>query len=120
MDETASSQIKLERLQRWLTLEGSSAVAFLVLLAGVPFIPVILLLSVAALIFTPYLLFVLFRTGHRGWMVGFAVMVGTPYLLWLLPVSHPVLTVVVRLLPLFMFYLYCWLLRLAVGEWIES
>ncbi len=119
-DVSGSNQERLRRLHQWLRLEGSGAVGFLVLLAGVPFVPVVTLLGIAALLFTPYLLLMLFQTGHRAWMVGFALMVGIPSLLWLLPGASAVITAVVRLLPFFMFYLYCWLLRSRVEEWLEA
>jgi hypothetical protein len=115
-----SNQMKLTRLHYWLTLEGSSGVGFLGLLAGVPFVPVLLILGLAALAFAPFLLKVLIQMRHWGWVTAFAIMVGVPCILWFFPVENPILSVIVNLLPLLMFYLFCWLLRTAVEEWIEE
>jgi hypothetical protein len=57
---------------------------------------------------------------HWGWVTAFAIMVGVPCILWFFPVENPILSVIVNLLPLLMFYLFCWLLRTAVEEWIEE
>ncbi len=120
IEAPAPHQVRLRRLHHWLTLEGSSGIGLLALGAGAPFFPVVELLSIAALIFLPFLMRELIKTGHRGWIVTLVAMVGIPCLLWFLPVTTPVASFTIHLFPLLMFYLYCWLLRPAVEEWIEG
>lgn len=78
------------------------------------------LLFVLPILFAPYVLFVLYRNGKRGWLITFAVMVVIPILFAFLSTGNIVLDTGLHLLPLLTFYLYCYLLRFSVGEWISD
>jgi hypothetical protein len=72
------------------------------------------------MVFAPYMLFVLHSNGKRGWLVTFAVMVGVPLPFAFLETGNVVLDTCLHFFPLLMFYLYCYLLRFSVREWISS
>ncbi len=108
---------RLRELHRWLTYEGLSAMLTTLMFfdpAGIVFV----LLIGAAIIFTPYMLLRLYQTGHYGWMIGFAVTVGIPSLLLLIIRPDGVAAFALSMLTLATFYLYTWLLRYTVGEWL--
>ncbi len=113
-------RIALKRLYYWLTYERSSIFTFLVMFGGVPFAPLVLILSIAALLFTPFMLRILIQTQHWGWVKAFAIIVGIPCVLLFIPVENRILDAALRFLPLFTFYLYCWLLRMKAEEWMEE
>ncbi len=124
----------MERLHYWLALEVSGgALGFggFFLSAGAAF----QLLFYAALLFTPYMLWMLHKAGWHGWIRGFALLVGLPLVLsyggWakavlsgravmLLFAGGSPLGMIGRVLPLAVFYLYTWALKHAVRERIEA
>jgi len=111
--------MRLRELHRWLTYEGASAglggTAFVV-----PYGIIFLALKVAAVVFTPYLLLRLYQCGRYGWMIAFGLLVGVPAIMALANGGPGVGAFVLSILPLFMFYLYTWVLRHCVGEWLED
>ena len=105
---------RLERLHRWLTLErwaGTMGVAGFWLPVGV----LTGAMTIAAVAFAPMMLHALWTLRRRGWVAGFAAVVGgtalaTSLLAGLASVLAPVLT-------LLAFYIYCWVLKLFVSDW---
>lgn len=117
MTSPASGLPHLERLHRWLTLESwAGAVG----LAGfwLPVGPLVAVLGLAAVVFTPVLVTRLWRLKQTGWLVGFAVWVGGAALLGL-HLSGPWAGLRGALV-LVAFYSYAWLLKLAVAEWLRE
>lgn len=108
----------LLRLKRWLSYELSSPVLLLAWFV-IPGLSV-LALVVAALAITPFLVRTLYRRNRKGWIWAFALFVGLPAVLALIPVASPVVGFVLRFLPLVTFLLYCWALRHQVSEWLEE
>lgn len=105
---------RLERLHRWLTLESWAGV---VGLAGfwLPIGPLVAVLSLAAIVFTPMLVANLWGLRRTGWLVGFAVWVGGAAVVGgLLDGPWAGLR---GALVLVAFYSYAWVLTLAVAEW---
>ncbi len=78
------------------------------------------MVTILAIVFGPYVLFVLYKNGKRGWLITFAVMVGIPIPFAFLSTGNIVLNAILHFLPLLTFYLYCYLLRFSVGEWISD
>lgn len=108
----------LESLHQWLAYELSSAglsgLAFLL-----PYRYVVLLLKLAAFIFTPYMLWRLFKAGRFGWIAGFFITVGLPFLYGQRADPTGIITgFLLSILPLITFYLYTWALRLHLSEWL--
>lgn len=110
----AADRPRLDRLHRWLTLEGAAGV---LAVAGfwLPLGPVLLALTVGAVLFAPALIHSLWALRRPGWLVAFAVWVGGAGAAAL---ALPEAVAALRLgLALAAFYSYTWALRLGVSEW---
>ena len=119
---------RLRKLQHWLTIESVGGISLVLLAKGsfylgvsmdVPFIYWYSFLIVAALVFTPFMVLTIARSGHRGWLVAFALVVCLPCVLMFLPIHDPFFELAFQLLPLLMFYAFCWTLRYAVSDWLS-
>ncbi len=86
----------------------------------IPFVPLYMLLVVLAIAFGPYVIFVLYRNGKRGWLLAFGLVVGIPTVLAFIPVHDIVAQTALHFLPLLTFYSYCFLLRLTMSDWISD
>ncbi len=114
-----SNLARLRRLHYWLSYNRYTILIYgggFYLSAGI----LMALLIPLAIIFAPYVLYVLFRNHKYGWLVFFAVLVGIPTGLAFLSTGNFVLDTGLHFLPLLTFYLYCFLLRLAVDDWISD
>lgn len=114
---STQSQQRLRQLHRYLTVEGSSIVIFLAL-SFIPYDVVFVVLAGIAMIFTPLLLVTLYKERRIGWLIGFTAVVGVPLAASFIPTENRILQEVLMSTPLLTFYLYCWVLRWAVGEWL--
>lgn len=111
-------QYRLRQLHKWLTREvSSSGLVFGAFILPPRFIG--LLLVIAAVVFTPYMLRTLYRLERFGWIKGFFIVVGIPFLLCFIPAAG-YLNWFLASLPLITFYLYTWALRHTAGEWLEE
>lgn len=106
----------LQRLHRWLSYELSAPV----LLVAWYVLPVLLVLKIAALAVTPFILRTLYRVQRTGWIVALLLIGGVSTVLLLVPAENVLVGYVLGSLPLVMFYLYCWALRHSIGEWLEE
>ncbi|HEY9166744.1 MAG TPA: hypothetical protein VIS48_11340 [Candidatus Kryptonia bacterium] len=113
----------MSRLHYWLSYNRYTILLYgggFVIPRGV-FIPVsIIILTILAVTFAPYMLYVLYKNHNRGWIISFVVVVGIPTVLAFLSTGNVILDTGLHYLPLLMFYAYCFVLRLAVGEWISD
>jgi len=68
----------------------------------------------AAIVFTPFMLYVLYKEEKKGWIISFSIIVLLP----LIPISlfYPDL-LLIGLAP---FYLFCFLLRMEVKGWLTE
>lgn len=103
----------LEKLGRALNYELSSSLLLIVSYLWP-------LLAVAAILFTPFMLFLLSRAGKTGWLVTFGIMVVLPFIAFLIFGRHSGYLGVLLLMPLCFFYLYTFLLRLTVNDWVNE
>ena len=92
------------------------SVSFLALIVLIPLGFVIL----TAIIFTPWLLYVLVKEKHYGWITTFFVIVILPYL-----IVYPIVKDSIFLLPwmialIIPFYLYCGIIKYAVNDWVKE
>ncbi len=109
---------QLRRLHRWLSYNRYTIFIYgggLYLL-----VPTLLVLIVLAIVFAPYMLFVLYKNGKRGWLIFFGVLVGIPTVLAFSSTDNIVLSTLLHYLPLLTFYFYCFLLRLSVDDWVSD
>lgn len=80
----------------------------------------LMLATIAAVLFAPYLLYVLFKEERFGWITTFFVMITPPVLLTLfLGISGEYFSIAL-LVSLGLFYLYCFIIRMSVNEWIRE
>ena len=81
---------------------------------------IIYFVSILAILFAPYMLFVLFMNKKHGWLLFFVIIVGLPLALITHSTGNPLFDIGLRYLPLVMFYLYCVLLRYSVADWMSD
>lgn len=114
-----SERLKLRNLHHWVTLGGMS----FILLPGAAMFQLASLLigmSVIMLGFSIYILRALHGLGKQGWITGYAILIGIPFLLALILSGTEILGAVIWLFPLAMFYFYCWILRYSISEWLSD
>jgi hypothetical protein len=78
------------------------------------------LLTLAAIVFSIYMLYVLIKNRKFGWVIAFFIMIFTPYFLFAL--LWPVLFTAGIALYFFLgtFFLYCFLLKMTTREWVSA
>lgn len=109
---------QIRRLYYWLSYHRYTGFLYGGLLY-VPYKVILFILVALAVVFAPYMLYVLYSNGRRGWLAAFAVVVGIPAVLaFVIPASGLVAAAVLHLFPLLTFYFYCYALRFSVGEWV--
>ena len=88
---------------------------------GVLFIKIILLVFIfAAVIFTPYIFYVLIKEERYGWIATYIIMIPLPLLSGYLIFKDTLAFEAALLIPLLSFYLYCYLIKYAVDDWIRQ
>lgn len=102
---------RLEKLYTYLNYEISSSILFV---AGWFFALFIPLLFIAAIVFTPFMLYVLYKESKNGWVIAFVLLIIIPAILT--AIFYPVLSMF-GLIP---FYFYCFVLRTEARSWLEE
>jgi len=74
----------------------------------------------AAVLSTPFILFALFNEKRRAWLITFFVMFVLPSLLGFLIAIDNIFSIPWMIVLMTPFYLYCYLLKHTVSEWIEE
>ena len=102
---------RLDKFYQYLNYEVSSSLLYL----GTWFIPMFMpLLFLAAIIFTPYMLFVLYKEEKKGWIIFFVLSTILPIIF--LSNFYPSL-IAIGLIP---FYFFCFTLRMTAKEWLKE
>lgn len=114
MEIEITKDYNVRRLQQWLDFELSSSV-MLVLSYFWSF--TILLMALAAIIFTPFMIKVLWEERKHGWIIFFFFVVIVPIVLSFVFGFYAEYKSIAFLLSLAMFYFYCFILRLVVKDW---
>mgnify|MGYP001796717506 CR=1 FL=1 len=114
-----SNPYRLQRLQRWLAYELSTPALFL-LHYVVPFHLTLLAVVGCALALLPLMLSTLYREGRTGWILAFGVVVGTPLLVLAFTWGQGHVSLLAGGAVLLSFLGYCFVLRLAIREWLEE
>jgi len=83
------------------------------------FIPLIIVIGVAV-IFTPYLFYVLIKEKRYSWMIAFFFMIAVPYIIILLVFFDFVLLSAWLILPIILYYFYCFLIKYSVDDWLKE
>ena len=110
---------QLKNLRAWATRAPLSA---LFIFAGVYYDMVTILIAVLliAVGISAYILRTLIRMGKKGWVITYAILIGTPFLLFLVPDDAGMAVYALLFIPLILFYAYCWILRYAISEWLSD
>ena len=109
----------MRRLHHTLTYAGSSAALFV----GYPIIGYFIVLNiliVTAIVYTPYLIKTLIALKKWRWVIAFGIMVIVPMLLVYTISYQSIFRSVFAFTPLLMFYIFCWVLRFCIPDWIEK
>lgn len=107
----------ITRLQKFLNYEISSSLLYFLSFFA---FALILFASAAAIIFTPYMLYVLYREKKKGWIILFAAVVIVPVIFLLLSTAIAEFSNILLFITLGLFYFYCFLLRFEVNDWVRE
>ena len=109
----------MRRLHHTLTYAGSSVVLYV----GYPIIGyfiVSIILTVTAIVYTPYLIKTLIELKKWKWIIAFGIMVVVPAILIYMITYKSIYRSVFSFIPLLMYYVFCWILRFSIPNWIEK
>lgn len=106
----------LRRLYKILNYELTTpALLILIFLPGAGFI-----LNLAILLFTPFMLYVLYKAGKMSWLVTFILLIFIPFIAARFYIDTPQVKMIVSLAIVMMFFLYCFLLRYSIGNQLND
>ncbi len=115
MEIYPSEQDRLLKLKKWLDYEISASTLYLFSwFWGI----LLLLAALAAIIFIPFMLKVLFQEKKYGWIISFFIFVILPALLIHLAHIGIMYKVILNYVPLGLFFFYCLTLKFAVRGWV--
>ena len=109
-----SKNYSVRRLQQWLDYELSTSL--LMILSWFWNIG-LLLAIIASIIFTPFMLKVMFEERRFGWIIFFFLLVILPALGAFFINIDSSYKFAIELIPLALFYFYCFVLRIAIKDW---
>jgi len=78
------------------------------------------LIIAAAILFTPYMLYILITEKRFGWIAAFLIIVIAPFILFYFFSRNSYAFEAMMLIPFIFFYFFCLLVRLAVNQWIKQ
>jgi hypothetical protein len=78
------------------------------------------IIPVAAILFTPYIFYVLIKEKRFGWIVIFFAMIIIPLLLAHILFKGEFVYEGLMLIPLASFYFYCYLIKFEVDKWLNE
>lgn len=81
---------------------------------------ILIILALAAILFTPYIFYVLINEKRYGWIVTFFVLIVIPLVAGYFIFKDTLAFEASILIPLGIFYFYCYLLKFAVDDWIRE
>lgn len=107
----------LIRLKHILNYELSSSIFYVLSFS----VSIMLFLSVlAALLFTPFLIYVLIKAKKFGWLIAFLAIVLLPVLVIFIISPKTMYSQIFLMIQLGAFYAYCFVIRLVVVDWVEE
>lgn len=117
---TATEQSALSKLSYWLQFEKHTWI----LAAGIGWFSYELILkglTVLALIFSPYMLWHLFRAKWYKSILTFSALVILPFLMYLLTeTQNPGINLLLKVLPLITFYSYTWIISYMIENHLNK
>ena len=116
MDIRINPKYNVMRLQQYLDYELSTSVLFLLVHVWAL---CIFLMTAAAVIFAPFMLWVMYQERKFAWIAWFGVIVTVPLIAMVAVDFEAPWTSIFGLCLLALFYIYCFFLRAAVRDWDE-
>ncbi len=98
---------------------GSIFIFFLLARFGGIFI-VIVLFTLAAVLLTPYIFYILIKEERYGWIAAYFLMIVIPVVSAFLIFRETIAFESILMLALLSFYIYCFLIKYAVDDWIRQ
>lgn len=84
-------------------------------------VPILLLtIVIAAILFTPYIFYVLIKENKYGWIITFFMMTIIPLGLTYILFKDSIFVEALILIPLLSFYIYCYLIKFEVDKWLAD
>ncbi len=80
----------------------------------------IILLTTAAILFSPYILYVLIIEKKYGWIITFFMMTIFPLIFIYIFFRETLFYDALILIPLLLFYFYCYLIKFEVDKWLAD
>jgi fatty acid desaturase len=80
----------------------------------------IILAIIAATIFTPYMVYIFIKEKKIAWIISFLVVVIIPFIICIILGIKTGYVTVFILIPLGIFYFYCFVLKLTVNEQLKE
>lgn len=111
------SNTNLTRLSKYLNYEIASSVLFLFSFFAWF---LIFLITAAAIVFTPFMIYALYQENRKGWIIFFVIIVVIPFILSIILQFTVSFIFPWFLIVLVFFYLYCFLLRMEVNNWVRE
>ena len=109
--------VEVRRFRAILFFELSTSVAFILQ----SFWPINLyIIIIAAILFTPYMIYVLVKEKKYGWIIMFFLAVVLPYPVLYLIIGDYILLPGWMLLPIIPFYFYCFIIKFSVEDWLRE
>jgi hypothetical protein len=78
----------------------------------------VMMITVLAIPFSIYMMFVLYLFDKKGWIYGFLILMGVSFLPFLFFSNENFLLIFIKFAPLLTFVLYNMALKFKVGEWL--
>ncbi|MBK8944083.1 MAG: hypothetical protein IPM32_02325 [Ignavibacteriae bacterium] len=80
----------------------------------------LILTSLAAILFTPFLLYVLFKEKRFGWFTAFIIMIFLPIIISQIVGIEKESFPIILMISLFIFYFYCFVIKYVVSDWLKE
>lgn len=89
-------------------------------LTGIAVQILLLVIATAAILFTPYIFYVLIKENKYGWIITFFMMTLIPLTLTYILFKDSIFIEALILIPLLSFYIYCYLIKFEVDKWLAD
>jgi hypothetical protein len=112
-------RVQLKSLHYWTTRAAMSG-GLLFSIVAFPMTIVLPALWLIAIGFSVYILRALYLLKKNGWIITYAILIGIPFLVCLVPDESGLAMNALWFIPLALFFFYCWLLRYSITEWLSD
>ena len=115
--ERSNTHVHLNRISQILNFELASTVLFVFSFMHSIFLIVAI---IAAFLFIPYLLYVLFKERRFGWIASLVTVIFAPLVISIpFGITSEYLSIIL-MVSLLLFYFYCFVIKMSIREWIRT